>query len=192
MTNILPISIQATNTNALDNGYTHRLNMIGVKQLLIDLENETDLKKLSLHLQQFGIPSNLIPDNITTSQFKALLQRILMIYRLSGTVKSIELLAIATGATSVVTHLNTFELRYNGKEVHKYYQHNKGMNFKKFAVDVVVAGVPILLRESYSKTFNELFYLFQPINIHLNDLRFEKMYLFGGGVAKYVLKHSQY
>ena len=59
---LLPESIQSTQTLALDHTFRERLLSLAVDQLAIAPEQERDLRKLTLYLRQFGIPVELFPD----------------------------------------------------------------------------------------------------------------------------------
>ncbi|MEG1649227.1 MAG: hypothetical protein RR277_04985 [Rikenellaceae bacterium] len=168
---LIPQSIQAPNTIAIDETFAERLKSIGVNQLLIDLTNERDIKKLSLYLQQFGIPIELLPNKMNDLQFRSLLQNVLHIYRLSGTIKSISMLASAIGATKIEIIKNAFILCHNRQSYHnRSYQHNKGKNYKHFAISMKIQGIPTSLQPSFTSTLTQLFYLFEPINIYLESI----------------------
>lgn len=168
---LIPQSIQAPNTIAIDQTFAERLKSIGVNQLLIDLINERDIRKLSLYLQQFGIPIELIPSEMNDLQFRSLLQNVLHIYRLSGTTKSIAMLGSATGATKIDIIKNTFILDHNRQSYHNHsYKYNQGKDYKHFAISLEVYGIPTSLQSSFTTTFTQLFYTFEPINIYLKSI----------------------
>ena len=99
---LVPESIQAANTTALDLTFRQRIINMNSGQLRIDIENERDLVKLGLWLEQFGIPIELLPTDLEKFAFRELLQEVLKIYRFSGTAVSISLLAKALQAEEIV------------------------------------------------------------------------------------------
>ncbi len=114
---LLPESIQSTQTLALDHTFRERLLSLAVDQLAIAPEQERDLRKLTLYLRQFGIPVELFPD-LGAIQLRDLLRRVLLIYCLSGTPRSIELLAEALGATSATVVRDAFLLDHARQALH--------------------------------------------------------------------------
>lgn len=167
---LVPESVQGANTLALDHTFLDRLSSIAVDRLAIDLERENDMRKLTLYLQQFGIPLELISD-LGAIQFRDLLQRVLLIYRLSGTTRSIELLAEAVGATSAVVVRNAFALNYSRQALHnKLYRYDCGREYRSLSVDVNVKGVGATEIEAYSTTLRRLFSVFQPVGVHLRNV----------------------
>lgn len=171
--NLVPQSITAINTNALDATFAERLANIGIGQLLIDLANERDMFKLTLYLQQFGIPTDVLPSDMTDFEFRKLLQNILRIYRLSGTTESITSLALALGASSATIIGNAFTLDHNRQARHNTaFLYNQGREYRSFAVDVKVVGVGLDSRTTFETSFRKLFRVFQPINIYLRHIYF--------------------
>lgn len=167
---LVPESVQGANTLALDHTLLERLSSIAVDRLAIDLERENDMRKLTLYLQQFGIPLELISD-LGEIQFRDLLQRVLVICRLSGTTRSIELLAEAMGATSAVVVRNAFTLDHSSQAFHnKLYRYDCGQEYRSFSVDVKVKGVGTTEIEAYSTAFRRLFSVFQPVSVHLRNI----------------------
>lgn len=171
---LVPQSISARNTDALDSTFAQRFNSIGVGQLLIDLERETDMLKLTLYLQQFGIPTDVLPSDMNEFEFRKFLQNILRIYRLSGTVESIASLAIAIGASDALVAKNAFILDHNLQAVHNsQHLYNMGMEHRSFSVDVIVSGISDDRKIAFTTSFRKLFKLFQPVSIYLRDILFE-------------------
>lgn len=167
---LIPESIQGTNTLSLDRTFLMRLSSIAAERLAIDLEHENDMLKLTLYLQQFGIPVELLPD-LGMIQFRDLLQRVLRIYRLSGTPRSIELLAEALGATSVTVVRNAFQLDHARQALHDgRHCYDAGRQHRSFCVDVKVRGISEAEWPTYTATFRHLFRLFQPVSVHLRDV----------------------
>lgn len=167
---LVPESIQGTNTLALDQTFLARLSSIAADRLAIDLEHETDMLKLTLYLQQFGIPVELLPD-LGMIQFRDLLQRVLRIYRQSGTPHSIELLAQAVGATSAKVVRNAFVLDHSGQALHNgMHLYDAGRQHRSFSIDVQVQGISTAELPAYTATFRSLFRLFQPVSVHLRNV----------------------
>lgn len=167
---LIPESIQGTNTLGLDHTFRERLLSLAVDQLAIAPEQERDLRKLTLYLRQFGIPVELFPD-LGAIQLRDLLRRVLLIYRLSGTPRSIELLAEALGATSATVVRDAFLLDharqalYDGR--HRY---DAGRQHRSFCVDVKVAGISEAEWLTFTTVFRRLFPVFQPVSVHLRHL----------------------
>ena len=167
---LIPESIQGTNTLGLDRTFLMRLSSIAVERLAIDMEHENDMLKLTLYLQQFGIPVELLPD-LGTIQFRDLLQRVLLIYRLSGTPRSIELLAEAVGATSAKVVRNTFVLDHSVQALYNsMHLYDTGRQHRSFCVDVKIKGVSETELPTYTATFRSLFRVFEPVSVHLRDV----------------------
>lgn len=95
---LIPESIRGSNTEGLDLTFRQRIINMNPGQLRIDIENERDLVKLGLWLEQFGIPMELLPADLEKFAFRELLQQVLKIYRFSGTTVSVSLLAKALQA----------------------------------------------------------------------------------------------
>lgn len=170
--NLIPDSISAPNTEALDATFADRLTNLGTRQLLIDLATERDPIKLTLYLQQFGIPIELLPSDLSDFEFRRLLQHILRIYRLSGTTESIVSLALALGASTAGVKRNAFVLNHTRQARHDgLFRHNQGREYRSFSVDVCISGVAD--HKAFETSYRKLFQLFQPVSIHLRHLIFE-------------------
>lgn len=177
---LVPQSIAGRNTLALDKTFANRLSNLGVGQLLIDLSTERDMVKLTLYLQQFGIPIEVLPSDMNEFEFRKLLQNILRIYRLSGTKESIVSLAVALGATSAGADRDAFTLDYTRQATHDaLFCYNRGREYCSFAIDVRVSGFGIdadrtnAARAKFEASYRKLFKLFQPVSIHLRNVIFE-------------------
>ncbi len=167
---LIPESIQGTNTLALDHTFLERLSSIAAERLAIDLEHENDMRKLTLYLQQFGIPVELLPD-LGAIQFRDLLQRVLRIYRLSGTPQSIELLAEAVGATSAKVVRDAFVLDHSGQALYNsMHLYDAGRQHRSFCVDVKVKGISEAELPAYIDTFRSLFRIFEPVSVHVRNV----------------------
>lgn len=173
---LIPESIQATNTSALDLAFRQRLINMNSAQLRIDIENERDLVKLGLWLEQFGIPTEFLPKDLEKFAFRELLQQVLKIYRLSGTTVSISLLAKALQADEATVAQN-YTVCYNGQIRHNgQFRYDNGREYQSFAVDVHVAGVLEERKAEFENLFRKLFQVFEPVGIFLRDVNFEGIF----------------
>lgn len=174
---LIPESISAGNTAALDTTFRNRLANINPAQLRIDIENERDLVKLGLWLEQFGIPVELLPGDLEQFAFRELLQQVLKIYRLSGTKTSIRLLAHALQAETVQVATDCFEACYNGQSKYEgLSRHDAGREYSQFSIDIHIIGISENRRPEFETTFRKLFYLFEPVGIHLRDVNFQGIF----------------
>lgn len=171
MTNTLvPESILTPCTLALDHTFLHRLLSLGIGQLAIDLEKEQDPVKLTLWLEQFGIPVELLPE-MGAIEFRNLLQRVLTIYRLSGTPDSITMLAEALGALDAHIVNDAFVLTYSAEARHNnLHKYDGGTGYAPFSIDIEVYGIPQSEQLSFDTTFRHLFELFQPATLYLRKI----------------------
>lgn len=173
---LIPESIEARNTVALDLTFRQRLINMNPAQLRIDIENEKDLVKLGLWLEQFGIPIELLPSDLEKFAFRELLQQVLKIYRLSGTKVSISLLAKALQAENAdvaVSYAVNYDrqVRYNGQ-----FRHDAGKEFRSFVVDVHVSGIREEGKSDFETMFRSLFQVFEPVGVFLRDVNFEGIF----------------
>jgi len=173
---LIPESIQANNTIGLDLTFRERIINMNPGQLRIDIENERDLVKLGLWLEQFGIPMELLPDNLEKFAFRELLQQVLKIYRFSRTTVSISLLARALQAEEAqvegsYTVCYDRQVRYNGQ-----FRHDDGQEYESFAVDVHVIGILEERKVEFEGLFRKLFQIFEPVGIFLRDVNFEGVF----------------
>ncbi len=170
--NLLPESIRTTSTTALDETWATRLELLRYKHLLIDLENETDQVKLAMWLEMFGIKLSDIPDNLTTQEYRRLLRYIILIFRLSGTKRSIELICYVLGATEV-TIIQEYATHYNGKikydGTHRY---DGGELQRPFVVSLLVTGVAAGEIDNFEGKIRQLFEIFQPVWICLDKIAY--------------------
>lgn len=171
---LIPESINGDNTQALDKTFLERLINLGVDQLSIDFSHESDPVKLSLWLEQFGIPPELLPGNLDTFTLRDLMPLTIKIYNLSGTDTSIRLLAQALGAESAQIVRDSFILHHNNEARHDgLFQHNQGKEYRSFAIDVKIWGISVAGRAGYEDTFRKLFQLFEPVHLHLRAVLFQ-------------------
>lgn len=169
---LIPESIQAENTTALDLTFRQRIINMNPAQLRIDIENERDLVKLGLWLEQFGIPVEFLPDDLEKFAFRELLQQVLKIYRLSGTKVSILLLAKALQASAADTE-QSYTICYDGQIRHnKNFRYDDGREFQSFAVDVHIDGIPEERKSEFETLFRKLFSVFEPAGLFLRDIHF--------------------
>lgn len=174
MDELIPESITGNNTQALDRTYLERLVNMGVKQLSIDFAGETDMTKVSLWLEQFGVPMELLPDDLDKFTLQDLLPLMVRIYKLSGTDLSIELLAKALGADKAEVIRDSFLLDHSSQALYDgWFHYDAGREYRSFAIDVKLWGVVPAKRREYESTFRKLHDLFEPLNVHLRTLIFE-------------------
>lgn len=174
---LVPESLQGNNTLALDHTFKQRLIGAGPAQLLIDIENERDMVKLGLWLEQFGIPVELLPKDLGEFAFRELLQEVLKIYRLSGTSVSICLLAKALQVIDVSVSRDCYQLCYTGEVCYNgQLRHDAGGEFRTFVVDVHVDGVRPEKKPEFENTFRKLFQVFEPVGLHLRDVNFKGIF----------------
>lgn len=174
---LIPESIERYNTLSLDLTFKNRLINTGPGQLRIDIEKEKDLVKLGLWLEQFGIPSELLPDDLEQFAFRELLQKVMRIYRLSGTTVSVVLLAQALQASEVGIAGNCYTVCYDGQIRHNgLFRCDDGQEFDSFVVDVHISGIREERQSEFETTFRELFKVFEPVGLWLRDVNFEGIF----------------
>ncbi len=170
---LIPESIKGDNTQGLDQTFLERLLTLGVEQLTIDFANERDMTKLSLWLQQFGIPTELLPEDLDTFTLRDLLPLTIRIYNLSGTETSIRLLAQALGAVQAEVVRDSFALDYNSQARHDgMFHYDQGREYSSFAVSINVSGVPEGKKTAYETALRKLFGFFEPAHLYLNRITF--------------------
>ena len=173
MSHIVPESIQTTSTIALDETFEARMSLIRSEQLYIDLANETNMVKLQLWLEMFGISLDAIPEGLTTAEYQRLLQNIIIIYRLSGTKRSIQLLGTVLGATSVVVNQN-YILKHNGTASYNgIWKYDSGKLFRLFIVSLDLTGIATADRPAFIDKLRKLFEVFEPMWVWLESISFD-------------------
>lgn len=173
MSHIVPESIQTISTIALDETYETRLSLMRPEQLYIDLAHETSITKLQLWLEMFGISLDAIPEGLSTAEYQRLLQNIIIIYRLSGTKRSIQLLGTVLGATSVVVN-QTYILRHDGTASYNgLWNYDSGNLHRHFTVSLDVSGVADAERPAFIDKMSKLFEVFEPMWIWLESISFD-------------------
>jgi hypothetical protein len=167
-----PESIQTVKTKALDETWADRLQLLNREQLYIDILKETDITKLQLLLEMFGVGVNVIPEELTTLEYQRLLQSIILIYRLSGTPKSIKLIGYVLGATRVNV-IQNYVLRYNNTaNYNDLWCYDSGKLHRHFAVNLEVEGIVEADRTTFEIKLKSMFNLFQPMWIWLEKVDF--------------------
>jgi hypothetical protein len=173
MSHIVPESIQTISTIALDETYEARLSLMRPEQLYIDLAHETNMIKLQLWLEMFGISMDAIPEGLSTVEYQRLLQNIIIIYRLSGTKRSIQLLCTVLGATSVVVN-QTYILKHDGTASYNgLWNYDSGTPHRHFTVSLDVSGIVAVDRPAFIDKLSKLFEVFEPIWIWLESISFD-------------------
>jgi len=167
-----PESIRTSKTTALDETWAERLSLLRPNQLRINFENEPNIKKLELWLEMFGLDPEVLQQGLSTEEYRQLLQSVILIFRLSGTAKSIELIAQALGATSTrpvykyVLYHNG-EVSYNGD-----YYYDSGGVYRLSAITIEATGVLPENQPSFIVKMKNLFNLFEPMWIYLEGIDF--------------------
>jgi hypothetical protein len=170
---LIPESINGINTVALDRTFQNRLISLNAGQLGIDFTGEIDMLKLTLLCRQFGIPVELLPDNLDSMAFRDALTLSLLIYKLSGNHCSIGLMAIALGAADVVIDVGGFELGHNAQARHDgLFLYNNGAEYRSFYMNTAISGVEAGRQPAFEADFRALFVIFQPAHLHLENVTF--------------------
>ena len=118
-----------------------------------------------------GISPDMIPNSLTTAEYQRLLQSIIIIYRLSGTPKSIQLLGYVLGA-SVVNVIQDYTLRYNGHGTYNaLYNFDGGSEYRPFVVRLEIDGIDVNDLPGFWVKMRQLFDLFQPAWIYLDGVQ---------------------
>jgi len=166
-----PESIRTPRTTAIDETWAERLALLRYNQLKIDFASETNSQKLELWLEMFGISADVLQQGLTTDEYRRLLQSVILIYRLSGTTKSIELLCKVLGANSAkVVYL--YVLRYDGQARYDgQYLYDGGALFAQFAITVEVTGITIESLTTFKNKLRQLFGIFEPAWIYLEGVK---------------------
>jgi hypothetical protein len=170
---LLPESIAKTTTTALDKTWATRLELLRYELLKVDLLTETNETKLSMWLEMFGVALSDIPDSLTTAEYQRLLRYIIIIFRLSGTKRSIELLSFILGATEVEI-VQDFTIYYNSMISYDgQYRYDGGELNRPFVVSLTVTGIPSAEYAAFELKFRQLFRIFEPVWIYLKGIIFK-------------------
>jgi hypothetical protein len=173
MSHIVPESIQIPSLIALDETCEARQSLIRPEQLYIDLAHETNMTKLQLWLEMFGISMNSIPEGLSTAEYQRLLQNIIIIYRLSGTKRSIQLLGTVLGATGVVVN-QTYILKHDSiASYNGLWNYDSGRLHRHFSVSLEVSGITEGDRPAFIEKLSNLFEVFEPMWIWLESINFD-------------------
>lgn len=166
---LIPESIATRKTTALDETWESRLALLRYSQLKIDFQNETSTEKLQMWLEMFGgTIDETVVSTFTLDEYRRLLQSIILLFKLSGTVRSVELLGYVLGATSVTVSF-LFSVKYDGKILYDgSYSYDSGAGFKKYCVSVEVDGVDDI--SAFRQKLQMLFEIFEPAWINLYEL----------------------
>jgi hypothetical protein len=167
-----PESIRTSRTKAIDESWAERLSLLRYNQLLINFEIEPNIEKLELWLEMFGLDPEILQQGLTTDEYRRILQSIILIFKLSGTPKSIELIAQALGATST-RPLYKYVLYYDGEiDYRGDYYYDAGGVYRASAITIEATGVAPENQESFIEKMKKLFELFQPMWIYLEGIEF--------------------
>ena len=169
---LVPESIKNTKTDAIDLTWANRLEVLRISQLLINFETETSIEKLELWLEMFGLSPEILHQGLTTDEYRKILQSIILIFRLSGTPKSIELIAQALGATST-RPLYKYVLYFDGEiDYSGNYYYDSGGVYRASAITIEATGVAPEYQAPFLEKMRKLFELFQPMWIYLEGIDF--------------------
>lgn len=167
---LLPESVSASNTIALEHTFAFQLIGLNVDQISIDLVGERDMVKLTMLLQQFGVPIDMLPDDMSDFALRELLSKVIKIHKTSGTLESMQLMAEAIGGR-IVSINQDYHLRHNGDAVHnELYLYNAGREYEKYSLTIIIDGVGETRRSRFDKLFKQLFTTFQPVSLWLSDI----------------------
>lgn len=169
---LLPESIRNDVTIGLDKAWETRLMLLRYNNLKIDLSNETDQQKLLMWLEMFGISVEDIPSNLSTQEYQNLLKHIILIFKISGTRKSIELLCHVLGAESV-TFKQDFSSFYNGEINYQgNFRYDGGASISSFVMSLSITGVNSQNQVSFETKLRRFFEIFQPAWLWLKEISF--------------------
>ena len=167
-----PESIRTPKTKAIDESWAERLSLLRYNQLQINFGTETNITKLELWLEMFGLSPEALQQGLSTEEYRRLLQSVILIFRLSGTPKSIELIAQALGATSTKP-VYKFVLYYNGEvNYNGDYYYDSGGIYRLSAITIEVTGVLPEDQPAFLGKMKNLFNLFEPMWIYLEGIDF--------------------
>jgi hypothetical protein len=168
---LLPESVRSTSTTALDATWATRIELLRYERLAIDLLTETNATKLEMWLEMFGVSKSSF-EGLSTEEYKRLLQYIIVILRLSGTPKSIKLLGLVLGATSV-TIVQDYTFKYDGAwSFDGSNLFDGGDITKRFIIRLTITGIAPENRESFIEKLRRLFEVSQPVWIYLERVDF--------------------
>lgn len=167
-----PESIRTNKTTAIDETWAERLSLLRYNQLKINFETEQSITKLELWLEMFGLDPQAVQQGLTTDEYRRLLQSVILIFRLSGTPKSIELLAQALGAAST-RPVYKYMLYYNGEITYSGdYYYDSGGIYRLSSITIEATGVLPEKQPEFLTKMKNLFNLFEPMWIYLEGIDF--------------------
>lgn len=170
---MVPESIKTPATVALDATWADRLALLRYEGLRINFGAEYDTRKLELWLESFGISLASIPGSLSPGEYQKLLQSVIIISRQAGTKRSISLLGQVLGATSIAVKTN-YQLRYDGTiRYNGEYQHLGRVENRKFCITLEVQGIASEAAAAFIDKFKQLFVIFQPAWIFIENIKFE-------------------
>ena len=167
-----PESIRTNKTTAIDETWAERLLLVRYNQLKINFETEPSIAKLELWLEMFGLDPDAVQQELTTDEYRRLLQSVILIFRLSGTPRSIELLAQALGAewTRIVYK---YVLNYNDEVLYNgVYYYDSGGAYRLASITIEAGGVLPEKQADFLTKMKNLFNLFEPMWIYLEGIDF--------------------
>lgn len=153
---LTPESIQGSNTLALERIWVERLQSLPIGTLSINFDTEQDSLKLTMWLEQFGVPREFLPAEMNDFRLRELLKKAIKMYRLGGTVDGIKALAEALGASDVTVHTGAYE---------------SSLTRNDFSVSLLVYIPDREKYASFRDTFEKLFKVFSPISLWANDIK---------------------
>ena len=152
----IPESLHDTTMPLLDEIFGETLDTLPAADVIIDFERENDAVKLTYWLEQFGVPRELIPDNMSEFRLLELLKKAIRMYRLGGTAEGIKTLAEALGAEQVSVHTGAYgsSILPNG-----------------FSVSLLIGSYSHETYDTFRGALETLFPIFCPISLWLNDVK---------------------
>lgn len=170
---LIPESIATRKTIALDETWENRLALLRYAQLKIDFQNEPNIDKLKLWLEMFGgTIDETVVDTFTIDEYRRLLQSIILLFKLSGTVKSVELLGYVLGVTFEVS--KGFVLKYDGQASYNgSFNYDSGGEFSPFIISIKVSNYSANFDfDAFKAKLMLLFEIFEPVWIFIQKLEF--------------------
>lgn len=167
-----PESIKTDNITAIEETWADRLEVLRFNQLKIDFQNETNLTKLDLWLESFGILKESLPEGFSVDEYQRLLESIILLLRKSGTPESVKIIGYVLGASDVEI-VQDFELTYNGEaSYNSAYSFDCGEQFRVFIIRLEVNGIAAENQAAFIDKLKRLFEISQPVWIYLERVDF--------------------
>lgn len=152
----IPESLHDTNMPLLDEIFGDNIAKLPAADVLIDFARENDPVKLTMWMEQFGVPRELLPDDMSEFRLLELLKRTIRIYRLGGTAEGIKTLAEALGAEQVSVHTGAY---------------GSSTQPNSFSVSLIIYTYNHETYYAFRSTLETLFPLFCPVSLWLNDVK---------------------